>query len=1125
MKNVKTCKLLALSVMICAGAVAFGQQTPSVLVYSRTEGFHHNSIPAGNAAIIRLGQQAGFTVDTTTDGNFFREDALKKYAAVVFLNTTGNVLNSEQELAFERYIQAGGGFVGVHAATDTEYDWGWYGRLVGGYFQSHPRVQHATLRVADAAHPSTAPLPLEWKRKDEWYNFKKLNTDVKLLLTIDEKSYDGGKLGDTHPMAWYHAYDGGRAFYTGLGHTEESYTDSLFLKHLLGGIQYAVGENKGLDYAKAQSQPAPEEDRFVKTSLTEGTLFEPTEMAVLPNLDILIAQRRGEILLLNGKTNTVKRAGFLKVYHKATVSGVNAEEGLLGLAVDPDFLRNNYVYVFYSPADTSVNRLSRFVLRNNKLEPKSEKVVLQFYSQRNICCHTGGSIAFGADNLLYLSTGDNATPFNERGQAFVNSGFAPLNDATGHEQYDARRSAGNTADLRGKILRIRIKPDGGYEIPDGNLFPATPKARPEIYVMGNRNPYRISVDKKTGYLYWGEVGPDANNDSLSTRGPRGYDEVNQARRAGFFGWPLFVGDNYPYHEYNYTTGKPGPSFDPASPVNDSRNNTGLKELPPAQPAFIWYPYAASPHFPQVGTGGRNAMAGPVYDAAGYNHVNKLPDYYNGKLFIYDWVRGWVKAVTMRPNGDFDKMEPFMQGTKFNSPIDMEMGPDGRLYVLEYGTGWFSKNRDAGVARLDFMAGNRPPKIKDFAVTKTSGLLPFTLVAKADAFDPDKSSVKYTWRIGTQALETTEPLLTHTFTKAGSYPLSVTVSDEQNNRTTSKTVTVYAGNEEPEVTINVKPNRTFYFPGRPVQYAVAVKDKGAKVNLQRLVVSTENAVGFDKAESPQGHAAPPQGHADPGAAASGKGIMLTLDCMVCHKQTEKSVGPSYVQVANRYVSKNNAVPSLAQKIIKGSVGSWGEVPMPAHPNLKPSDAAKIVSYILSLETKPVAKKGPPTLPATGRLLAPASRKPLIINAAYTDNGAAGVKALKTTATVQLRNNVITADEIRDIRGFTKRDSADLDYFNFPGREGWIRLPQVDLGGIRQIEIRGLRMHDFESDEWAVALDSAAGEIISKELKPLAGGVGIALNSSQEGTLRDVYLLYRGRTARRNAAFVRELRFLP
>ncbi len=258
-------------------------------------------------------------------------------------------------------------------------------------------------------------------------------------------------------------------------------------------------------------------------------------------------------------------------------------------------------------------------------------------------------------------------------------------------------------------MRIKIAEDGSYQIPKGNLFPeGQANTKPEIYVMGNRNPYRISIDQKTGFLYWGEVGPDANADSLG-RGPRGYDEVNQARQAGFFGWPFFVGNNYAYNPYNYETGTSGQAFDPQKPINSSRNNTGIKELPVAQPAFIWYPYAESTDFPQVGSGGRNAMTGPVYYSDLYPKETRYPDYYDGKLFIYDWVRGWIKAVTMLPNGDFDKMEPFMPHTKLASAIDMEVGPDGRIYLLEYGNGWFSKNADAAISRIDYNAGELASK--------------------------------------------------------------------------------------------------------------------------------------------------------------------------------------------------------------------------------------------------------------------------------------------------------------------------------------------------------------------------------------------------------------------------------
>ena len=700
--SLQTIALFCFILITLASCSSKRSSKPTILVFFKTGGYYHESIPTGVKAIQDLGDKNGFNVDTTTNANMFAEDSLKKYAALVFLSSTGEILSGNQEIAVERYMQAGGGFVGIHAATDAEYDWSWYVKMIGASFKSHPANQEATLIINDKNHPSTDSLPATWTRTDEWYNFKNLNPDVKVLISIDEKSYQGGENGDKHPMAWYHNFDGGRVFYTELGHTNESFSEPLYLKHILGGIQYAMGDNTA-DYSKARSVFAPDESNFTKTDLVKGTFFEPTELSVLPNLDVLVVQRRGEILLYNNTSKKIKQAGFLNVYWKTNAPGVNSEEGLLGVKADPDFAKNHFVYMFYSVPDSPMNRLSRFTLENDTILNSSEKVILEFYEQRDICCHTGGSIAFGPNKTLFVSTGDNTTPFDEPNQKYVSHGYAPLDDRPGHYQYDERRSSGNTNDLRGKILRIRVKDDGSYEIPEGNLFPkGTDKARPEIYVMGNRNPYRISVDPKNGNLYWGEVGPDANIDSLETRGPQGYDEVNQARKAGFFGWPFFIGKNYPYHIYDYATGKSGPAFDPAKPINNSRNNTGLTELPPAQPAFIWYPYGVSTmDFPSLGAGGRTAMAGPVYYSDLYPKETRYPSYYDGKFFFNEWMRGYIKAVTMKANGDYDRMEPFMPNTKFHAAIDIEVGPDGRFYVLEYGSGWFSKNDDAGLSRIDY----------------------------------------------------------------------------------------------------------------------------------------------------------------------------------------------------------------------------------------------------------------------------------------------------------------------------------------------------------------------------------------------------------------------------------------
>ena len=230
-------------VLVClVSGFVINKSAKRVLVFSKTRGFHHASIPAGVAAIQLLGLENNFAVDTTTDSSYFTKKILRKYDAVIFMSTTGNVLNDEEQAAFEKYIQKGGGFVGVHAATDTEYDWPWYNKLVGAYFKNHPKQQEAELHVTDPTNIATSHLPATWKRFDEWYNFKSIQTDLHVLLTIDEKSYTGGNNGDYHPMAWYHDFDGGRAFYTELGHTDDSFKDPLYLKHLLGGIQYAMNK-------------------------------------------------------------------------------------------------------------------------------------------------------------------------------------------------------------------------------------------------------------------------------------------------------------------------------------------------------------------------------------------------------------------------------------------------------------------------------------------------------------------------------------------------------------------------------------------------------------------------------------------------------------------------------------------------------------------------------------------------------------------------------------------------------------------------------------------------------------------------------------------------------------------
>lgn len=215
-----------------------------ILVFTKTAEFRHDSIPAAIQAVQQLGAQNGFGVDQTEDAGAFTDSNLARYRAVMFLLTTGDVLNDTQQAVFQRFVEGGGGFVGVHSAADTEHGWPWYGGLVGTYFASHPAIQSATIRIADPRDASTAGLPAQWTRTDEWYNFTSdPRSSVHVLMTLDEHTYDPGDnaMGADHPISWWHAYDGGRAWYTGLGHTDTTYSEPLFLSFLLGGIRYAAG--------------------------------------------------------------------------------------------------------------------------------------------------------------------------------------------------------------------------------------------------------------------------------------------------------------------------------------------------------------------------------------------------------------------------------------------------------------------------------------------------------------------------------------------------------------------------------------------------------------------------------------------------------------------------------------------------------------------------------------------------------------------------------------------------------------------------------------------------------------------------------------------------------------------
>ena len=1044
--------ILALALLLYFTVFSRSKNEINVLVFSKTEGYRHESIELGIEAIQQLGEQRDFRVEATEDATVFNENKLRDFEVIVFLNTTGDVLNPGQQTQVERFIQAGGGFVGVHAAADTEYAWPWYGNLVGAYFDghpNHPNVREATLNVVNGNHPATDSLPDTWTRSDEWYNYKALHQENNVLMNLDESTYEGGTNGENHPISWYKDYDGGRAFYTGLGHTAESYADPQYLDHLAGGIQYAIGAGTPVDYSKAYSEVTPEENRFTKVVFQQN-LNEPMELDFLSDHRIIYVERRGGVHVYDTETSQGRTVAQLPVH-------TDYEDGLLGVAVDPHYAQNHWVYFFYSPpGDEPKQHVSRFVLENDSLYPDSERVLLEIPTQREECCHSGGSLEFGPDGTLFIAVGDNTNP-HESG------GYAPTDERTGRAPWDAQKSAANPNDLRGKILRIKPEDDGTYSLPDDNLFAGNGSAgRPEIYTMGNRNPFRISVDSRTGYLYWGEVGPDARQDSVS-RGPKGYDEVNQAKRAGNYGWPYFIADNQAYRDFDFADSTSGEAFDPERPVNNSPNNTGPPPLPPAQPALVYYPYDASEAFPMLGTGARNAMAGPIYYHDDYAPSGRnFPDYFDGKVFIYDWMRQWMFLVTLDEQGGFEKLTPFVPNMEFRNVIDLAFGPDGALYLLEYGEGWFSQNPEAKLARIEYTEGNRAPLAK-LEADQTIGGVPLTVnFTGRNSIDYDGDSLAYVWSFGSDTSTQTNPV--YTFEQPGTYRVQLTVRDSEGETATTETQ-VLAGNELPELRWDITGgNSTFYWPNQPLTFDYAVQVSDAEdgslaegtLDPARVVVSFDYLPeGSDKVLAAQGHAS----LADASGMLVGKNLLAESDCGSCHREVGKSVGPAYQAVAQRYRKTAQANVMLANKIIQGGSGNWGQVAMAAHPGLTQGEAVQMADYILSLADDPSTKS---RYPPRGTYTSEAHRGPdrygsYLLTASYTDEGGEAVGPLTAQQSLVLRNPRVEAESY-DEGGAMKfpvkaadTPGVDQDMTVVVGQKGkYFTFHAIDLTGVTAIK---------------------------------------------------------------------------
>ena len=828
--------------------------------------------------------------------------------------------------------------------------------------------------------------------------------------------------------------------------------------------------------------PAPDPNRFKKVVLTEAGKFdEPMEMTFLPGNRIVIVERKGGVKVVDTKTGAVKLIATIPVntkYKNKQGQVREAEEGLMGVVADPNYAQNHWIYLYYADPNETKHVLTRWELIGDELKLDSKKVVLEVATQREECCHTGGGMVFDEKGNLFLTVGNNTV--NPR------SGTSNLDDRPGFENNDDQRAPGNTNDLRGKILRIHPEKDGSYTIPEGNLFPkGTPKTRPEIYTMGHRNPWRVSIDNKTGFIYWGEVGPDASAETA--RGPRGYDEFNQAKGPGFFGWPYFIGNNIPYVEFHHQDSTYGKAFDALHPVNKSRNNTGLTELPLPVPAMIWYPYSMSDEFPLVGAAGRSATGGPVYRKSDFpNAVRPFPSYYEGKWLIVEFMRGWIMSVTMDENGNYKSMEKFAPELNFSSAIDMKFGPEGDLYVLEYGSAWFKGNENAHLTRVEYNDGNRQPVVNASA-SKTSGAAPLkTQLLSTGTKDFDGDQLKYEWKIvgggTTKIMKEENPVLT--LAKAGAYKATLTVTDAKGAKS-SKAIDLKVGNEPPMVSFDLSnANKTFYFPGTKLNYQVKVQDKedgslaNGKIQPSQIAVSLDYMpLGYDQIDI-----ASTQRGADMSAFSStGQILMNKSDCKSCHMMSKRSVGPSYIEVSNKYRGKNGAVESLAQKVIKGGAGVWGDHAMSAHPNLSVADARAIVEYILTTGEKKSTVKSAP-IKGEYEIKAAADQKEkgtYVFRAAYRDKGTASMSPLVGEEVVLLRHPTLNPELADFNKGFNKFITPSKT-LNMDGDGSYLAYKDIDLTGIGSVAIKvnGNMRGSSAGGVIEVRLDAADGTMIGK-----------------------------------------------
>ena len=782
--------------------------------------------------------------------------------------------------------------------------------------------------------------------------------------------------------------------------------------------------------------------RFEPTKIAVG-LVRPMELDIAPDGRIFLIELAGDIKLINPATGELSVIGTLKVT-------TEQENGLIGLALDPNFAENHWLYLQYSPPDFSGQHVSRFTFRDEKIDLTSEKILFKYEEQRLQCCHHAGSLEFGPNGCLYIGTGDNTFPGND------SQGYAPIDQRKDRGPWDAQRTAGNTRNYNGKVLRIRPEPDGTYSIPAGNLFPANGlQGHPEIYVMGCRNPWRINVDQKTGYLYWGDVGPDAGADG--PRGPRGYDEVNQARVAGNFGWPYFVGDNYAYGIVDFTNGKIAPPQDPAAPRNRSVNNNGSEDLPPAMPAMIYYPGVASEKFPAVASGGRTACAGPVYYHDRDSSDMRFPESYHRTLFAFEWSRSMIYAVHLDTDSNVQQVERFLPQIKFSRPIDLQFDAGGSLYVLEYGETW-GVNPDAQLIRLDYIRGNRSPVARARA-TNTVGREPLTVrLDGSGSSDKDNDKLTYRWTVvrsgitdATASVIGNDVEATAVFNEPGVYTIELQVSDPA-GASRINSLPVIVGNARPQVEFIKPRDGDFFVPGEKIDYQVVVRDfEDGTSDPDEAEEDGKHFIELNASMRVAVEAIPvvPQAaamlHEDRGLT-----LIRKSDCLNCHATNRPLVGPSFVQIADKYRDQPHQLKQSVKRVLQGSTGVWGKIGMLPHLQHTPDELLEMVEYVYSVsaDSSHSTARG-----FRNELTTNKDAGGLRLEASYVDLGRGEIPKIIGLGSVKLRSRHMQAESADAFAGTIPLSSDRAEGKRFMGgieHDGFLKFERLRLDGIRRIK---------------------------------------------------------------------------